>query len=71
MHPQYAVNMENKNTIIGTILLGVLVLGMFYFQSKVDDKEKTKKAETTAVKTDSTKAVAIATTLDSTQQIVV
>jgi YidC/Oxa1 family membrane protein insertase len=70
LHPQYAVNMENKNTIIGTILLGVLVLGMFYFQSKVDDKEKTKKAETTAVKTDSTKAVATATTLDSTQQIV-
>jgi len=46
--------MENKNTIIGTILLGVLVLGMFYFQSKVDDNNPKKKEVATSVKSDST-----------------
>jgi len=63
--------MENKNTVIGTILLGVLVLGMFYFQSKIDDKEKTKKAEKTAIKSDTTSTSNTVAHLDSTGTAVI
>lgn len=39
--------MENKNTLIGTLLLGLLLFGLFYFSSK-EDREKNK-AKTTQV----------------------
>ncbi len=40
--------MENKNTLIGTILLGILVAGMFFYQSKLDKANPEKEKQTTA-----------------------
>ena len=38
--------MDNKNTLIGTILLAILLFGMFYFSNNDKNKQGPKKAET-------------------------
>jgi YidC/Oxa1 family membrane protein insertase len=61
--------MENKNTLIGTILLGLLVAGMFYFQSKTEVKPEEKKLVETTKATEVSKSESnneAVETLDST-----
>jgi YidC/Oxa1 family membrane protein insertase len=61
--------MENKNTLIGTILLGLLVAGIFYFQSKTEvkpeDKKTAEKTETKAAEKAETESKTVAS-LDTT-----
>lgn len=45
--------MKDKNTLIGTILLGVLFAGMFFYTSQEQQKEQSKK-KVTSTKVDST-----------------
>lgn len=60
-------NMKDKNTLIGTILLGLLFAGMFYYQSITTPKTQPKKE--VAEKVDSTaKSLAVA---DTAQLVVV
>jgi len=59
--------MENKNTLIGTILLGILVAGMFFYQSKIDKATPEKEKETTAAIDKDTTKVADAVIPASTQ----
>jgi YidC/Oxa1 family membrane protein insertase len=41
--------MENKNTLIGTLLLGILVFGLFYFSGQGDKNKPKAKSESTQV----------------------
>ena len=46
---RHITRMDNKNTLVGTLLLGLLVFGLFYFNNQTDKNKAKAKGETSQV----------------------